>query len=73
MKKINLASKLILDKLWEMAETNDGYYKLNNDETFMPLTVEKLEKTVISLCHYGEQNGDLMKRPRDAVLEKQGG
>ena len=33
-------------------------------EGYMPLVVEKLEGTpLVSLCHYGEQNGDLMRGP----------
>jgi len=63
MTKINEASKIILDKLWELAERNGGYFKLNNNPTYMPLSIEKLGKTVISICHYGEQNGDLMRDP----------
>ena len=63
MKKINLASKLILLKLWGLAEENGGHYKLNNNETYIPLSIEILEKDIISICHYGEQNGDLMRDP----------
>jgi len=63
MTKINEASKIILDKLRELAEQNGGHFKLNNNPTYMPLSIEKLGKTVISICHYGEQNGDLMRDP----------
>ncbi len=40
-------------------------YKLKADG-FMDLTVETWpqgESAVVSMCHYGEQNGDLMKDP----------
>jgi hypothetical protein len=40
-------------------------YKLESG-SFMPLTVETWqqgESTMVSMCHYGEQNGDLMKDP----------
>ncbi len=40
-------------------------YKLEADP-FMPLTVESWQSgeiTMVSMCHYGEQNGDLMKDP----------
>jgi hypothetical protein len=63
MTRVNNQSKQVIDKLWELSENNNGYYKLNNDPTFMSLTVEILESSVISLCHYGEQNGDLMRDP----------
>jgi len=63
MKKVNKESKVILDKLWEVAEKNDGYCKLDNNPSYMSLSIEIIEKTVISLCHYGEQNGDLMRDP----------
>ena len=63
MTKVNDKSKAILDKLWNYASRYNGYYKLNNDSTFMPLVIEIIEESVISLCHYGEQNGDLMRDP----------
>ena len=63
MTKVNGASKIVLDKLRELAEQNGGHHKLNNSKTFMPLSIEKLGKAVISICHYGEQNGDLMRDP----------
>jgi hypothetical protein len=44
-------------------EQHNGYFKLNNDSTFMSLTIEKLVENTFSLCHYGEQNGDLMRFP----------
>ena len=41
-------------------------YKLES-KGFMPLTVETWQQgesiTMVSMCHYGEQNGDLMKDP----------
>jgi len=64
MKNINEKSKIILNKLWDLAINNKRYYKLNNNsDVYIPLTIEIIEKTVISLCHYGEQNGDLMRDP----------
>ena len=62
MKQVNEQSKLILEKLWELSKNNNGYFKLDNS-VFMPLTIEIIEKSVISLCHYGELNGDLMRDP----------
>jgi len=63
MTKVSEASKQVLDKIWELAEQNGGGCKLNNNKTFMPLSIEKLGKKAITICHYGEQNGDLMRDP----------
>ena len=46
-----------------MANSNSGYLKLNNEPVFMALTVEIIEDNQVSLCHYGEQSGDLMRDP----------
>jgi len=63
MVSVNENSKKVLDKISELIKRGDGYLKLNNDQTFMPLTAEETEENVLSLCHYGEQNGDLMRDP----------
>jgi hypothetical protein len=69
MKAVNEKSKSILNKLWELADKN-GYYKLNNDPTFIPVTLEIVGKNQLSVCHYGECNGDLMRDP-EMVFYKQ--
>jgi hypothetical protein len=69
MKAVNEKSKSILNKLWELADKN-GYYKLNNDPTFIPVTLEIVGKNQLSICHYGESNGDLMRDP-EMVFYKQ--
>jgi len=63
MRKVNKNSKLVLDKLWELSLNNDNHHKLNNDSTYMPLSIEILDEDQISLCHYGELNDDLMRDP----------
>ena len=45
-----------------------GLLKVENNvklhsEGFMDLVVERLSEEIISLAHYGEQNGDLMSDP----------
>lgn len=60
---VNEESKATLKELWGLAKCNSDYYKLDDDSTFMPLTIEIIEESVISLCHYGEQYGDLMRYP----------
>lgn len=46
--------------------TDSNHSKLINDP-WMPLSVECWkegpDKWIVSLCHYGEQNGDLMRDP----------
>jgi antirestriction protein ArdC len=40
---------------------------------YMPLVVEKIEgSSLISLCHYGEQNGDLMRDPEVVFRVEEG-
>jgi len=63
MMKVNDKSKTVLEKIFKLVSENDKYIKLNNNPIFMSLTVEIIEDSVISLCHYGEQNGDLMRDP----------
>jgi len=40
----------------------ENHVKLHS-EGFMDLVVERLSEEIISLAHYGEQNGDLMSDP----------
>jgi hypothetical protein len=47
-----------------MAKKNSDHFKLDNaDGVFIPLSIEILDDKRISLCHYGESNGDLMRDP----------
>lgn len=52
----------ILNELVRMAKEAGGHIKIKN-EPYMPLTVELLEDDQVTLCHYGELNGDLMADP----------
>ena len=52
----------VLNELVRMAEEAGGHIKIKNDP-YMPLTVEILEDDQVTLCHYGELNGDLMADP----------
>ncbi len=69
MKKVNRKATKVLDKMRSMMKEN--YLKINNNETFMPVVVERVGSIVvgkqdcelISVAHYGEQNGDLMRDP----------
>lgn len=75
MKKLNPAATRIFCRLLERLN-DQGYAKLHS-EGCMPLTIERLEEgirtplgtvTLYSLCHYYEQNGDLMRDPEMCFL-----
>lgn len=69
MKKVNKKATKVLDKMRSMM-TGD-HLKISNNETFMPVVIEKVGSLtigkqnceLISVAHYGEQNGDLMRDP----------
>ena len=63
MKCVKERSKRVLDILWDLAIKNKGYRKLDNDKDFLPLTIEIILENAISICHYKELNGDLMRNP----------
>jgi len=71
--KTNEDARLVLDKLWKFATENDGYFKLDNDSAFVPLTIEIIEPTVISICHYGEMNFDPMRDPEMLFWKNENG
>jgi len=70
MKKMNLHATRIFSEL--LKKLNSKQHKKMEAEGFMPLTIEKLEENLLTpwgvgitygLCHYYEQNGDLMRDP----------
>ena len=74
MKCLNTRAKLIIQQLYEAMyhepymQTEGSHAKLNNNPAYMPVVVEKVGRLpgygeVISIAHYGEQNGDLMADP----------
>ena len=73
MKSLNTRATLIIQKLYEAMYSEpymieEGYAKIKNSECYMPVVVElvgdiKGYGKVISIAHYGEQNGDLMADP----------
>jgi len=68
----------VLRMLCYLAEKKD-YYKLDNTNgLFVPLSIEILERSGntfvnydLSICHYLEQNGDLMADPEMCFLKIQ--
>lgn len=73
MKSLNTQSTLIIKALNEAMyngkyKIEEGYAKINNSSGFMPVVVEQVGSIagygpVMSVAHYGEQNGDLMANP----------
>jgi hypothetical protein len=61
------ATSIFLEIIEKCEATEDQYIKLNNNSSFMPLSVEKLYSSkdgkVFSFSHYYEQNGDLVPDP----------
>lgn len=73
MQAINQKAKAIFDAL-----TNDltkiGDHKKIENGPYMPLSIEVIDKQGphglrISFCHYGEQNGDLMRDPEICFIK----
>ena len=75
MKSLNTKATMIIQKLYEAMsdpkyrQDEDGNYaKINNNPNLMPVIIEKVGHLkgygeIISIAHYGEQNGDLMADP----------
>ncbi len=74
MKCLNTRAKLIIQKLYEAMYHSpyiirEGYHaQINNNPTYMPVIIEKVGHLpgygeIISIAHYGQQNGDLMAAP----------
>lgn len=73
MQAINKKAKAVFDAL-----TSDlvkiGDHKKIESGAFMPLSIEVIDKQGtsglrISFCHYGEQNGDLMRDPEICFIK----
>jgi hypothetical protein len=72
--KLGKEASRILHYIWSLAEDAGGSVKLDNAPgLFMPLSVEILTPSLISLCHYGEQNGDLMRDPEMLFFKNMSG
>lgn len=71
MKGLDTNATEIFVHLAEMANNNEGHIKINNNASFMAVTVERLydfsfgrhKAIMYSIAHYGELNGDLMADP----------
>ena len=73
MKSLNTKATQVIQKLYEAMYSEpymieEGYAKIHNNSNLMEVVVEKVGHIkgygdIISIAHYGEQNGDLMADP----------
>ena len=64
MKPINANAHRILERLIAGLNEPGNARKIDNSRgTYMPVSVECIGPNLYSVCHYGEQNGDLMRDP----------
>jgi len=71
MTSLNIKSTGIFIQLATMADQNEGHIKIQNNDSFMAVSVERLydfkfgefKAIMYSMAHYGELNGDLMADP----------
>ena len=75
MKSLDSKATQIIQKLYDamsdpkyMQDEDGNYAKIANNPNLMPVVVEKIGHLkgygeIISIAHYGEQNGDLMADP----------
>ena len=75
MKSLNSKATMIIQKLYEamsnpkyMQDEEGDYAKIANNPALMPVIIEKVGSLagygeIISIAHYGKQNGDLMADP----------
>jgi len=71
MKALNEEATEIFKNLISLANQNEGHIKIQNDDSFMPVIVERLDEIDFdgriainySVAHYGKLNGDLMADP----------
>lgn len=81
MKSLNTRAKQIAQKLYEAMYTasrmiKEGYAKIDTS-SYMPVVVERVGQiprygNVISIAHYGQQNGDPMRDPEMTFVIVQG-
>lgn len=73
MKPVTKATKKVLDVLTEGMKEVGDHRKIENG-AYMPLTIEVIdtygrdEGLQFSFCHYGQQNGDLMRDPEVCLI-----
>lgn len=74
MRSINQEARKTLDALTKGLKEVGDHRKIENG-AFMPLSIEIIdsygrdEGLMVSICHYGEQNGDLMRDPEVCLIK----
>lgn len=63
MRPVNLKASRLFEKLIALANDNNGYIKIDNAASFMPISVQKIGPNIYAAAHYYEQNGDMMRDP----------
>ena len=58
------------DRLEELGILTIKTHKKIENKSYMPLSIEWISHNIISLCHYGEQNGDLMRDPEKTLFTR---
>jgi len=75
MLPINEKSALVMDHLVEGLDRENRSKKIKNCTAFMPVTIEYLQEipegVLFSVCHYYEQNGDLMRDPEVVFIRRE--
>lgn len=70
MKALSTQAARIFEHLVSLAP--DGHAKICNNDSFMAVSIERIQALTIgemwSVCHYSEQNGDLMRDPEVTFL-----
>jgi hypothetical protein len=75
MRKINDKAGKVFDALTKGMKLGD--HKKIENKPYMPLSIEVIDRQGtnglrISFCHYGEQNGDLMRDPEICFIRVSG-
>lgn len=76
MKKLTQRAARVLDAITEGLERPGDHRKIDNAPGLMAVSIEVIEErggnTHISVAHYGEQEGDLMRDPEMIFLKAAG-
>jgi len=73
MKQLSSKTGFMLYRLMKIAKENpECRAVIKNNDSFMPVHIERIDRNSIgeqwSVCHYGKQNGDLMRDPEVIFL-----
>ena len=76
MKCLNKAASVVMDRLSDGLNLGDHIKIENSGGAFIPVCVQNIAQTelgaLLSVAHYYEQNGDLMRDPEMVFLKRNG-